>query len=268
MSSEPDYLKISSTSAEVRKESYQLGICIGGGGASFVHECTHPRIPKTVFAVKVLRGNVDVPKLEVEIETMQRANHFHVARVRGMAFISTKNPAIHQTSQQNAKTPLVGVILQPRAFGRKGNTLREYLNLTSPPRGPSPQNHQGESYELQRLQVRETLFGWMRCLIGTLHYLHSEGISHGDIKPENILLNMVGGEECIVVTDFGISFYTDAPLEKDVITGKTQPGVTTHPGSIKYLQPSAFNDANYACVNNWGRFGKLGDNDGVMKMAQ
>jgi serine/threonine protein kinase len=245
-------LQLKGESAAVGGESYELGERIGGGGASWVYECTNvrlstnPRIPKTLFAIKLLKGNVSNEnrrKLEDEVETMHRANHIHVARVRGIAEIRG----------------WVGVIMQPRAIGFRGNTLHEYLQKSQFHAGPTPPSHSGTSYELQRLQVREELYGWMRCLIGTMYYLHSENIIHGDIKPQNILLDQSQSvKERIIITDFGISFYTDAPLEKDA-SGKPQPGVTTHFGTIDYLPPTAFADEEFTRANNWGHREKAND---------
>ena len=42
---------------------------------------------------------------------------------------------------------------------------------------------------------------WFSCLVSGLHYMHAQGILHGDIKPDNILVF----NNHIIYTDFGLS---------------------------------------------------------------
>jgi serine/threonine protein kinase len=59
-------------------------------------------------------------------------------------------------------------------------------------------------------------------LIG-LHYLHSKEITHRDLKPDNILINTLGGMEILVIGDFGLS---NSNLQKIKLTN-TLSGFTT-----------------------------------------
>jgi serine/threonine protein kinase len=47
-------------------------------------------------------------------------------------------------------------------------------------------------------------------LLGALEYLHSKGICHCDVKPENLLI-MSNKMERTVLSDFGYAFYVDHP---------------------------------------------------------
>lgn len=54
--------------------------------------------------------------------------------------------------------------------------------------------------------------GIFKGLISGLEYLHTNGIVHGDIKPDNLLLTADGE---IKITDFGVSMLTEEPVVKN-----------------------------------------------------
>ena len=59
---------------------------------------------------------------------------------------------------------------------------------------------------------------------------HEKNILHRDLKPENIMLQQLGGEERVIVIDFGI-----AQIQDSVIAPKTVVGATA--GTISYMSP-------------------------------
>jgi serine/threonine protein kinase len=242
---------------ETKAECYQIGRHIDSGGSSNVYECftvedfdEEFRVRVTdrnfvpakekqhkVLAVKVLDGDLDRANLEQEVKNIQRLNHMHVIRARAIGSFEGN----------------VGIVLEPRAYGDGGNNnLREYLttHLRTDPQDA------GGILSKNRSQIIRHLIGWMRCLLGTICYLHSEGIRHRDIKPENILIH----DTRIILTDFGISFPTGTTKHSNK-WNTTQPGTTTNVGTMKYLPPDAIIDSNKAGDQSGiiNRVGKGGD---------
>ncbi|MEQ9500939.1 MAG: protein kinase [Deltaproteobacteria bacterium] len=73
-----------------------------------------------------------------------------------------------------------------------------------------------------------TLLSLAMQLLNTLQHLHTAGIVHRDVKPDNVLIDTTGRA---VLADFGIAWVADS-------AGITRPGEIV--GSVGYLAPECF----------------------------
>lgn len=78
----------------------------------------------------------------------------------------------------------------------------------------------------QSLELR-TLVDWVRQIAEGLHYAHSEGIVHRDVKPANIMMNRAGRPQ---IMDFGL-----AKRDADSESGMTMEGQIV--GTPNYMSP-------------------------------
>ena len=82
---------------------------------------------------------------------------------------------------------------------------------------------EGEPQTLATLHARrqiteERLFGWYEDLADALRYIHAAGVVHRDVKPSNIL---IGEDGHAVLSDFGVSRFTDENLRKELSVDAT-----------------------------------------------
>lgn len=161
---------------------------LGSGGYSHVH-----RIRSTIsfkeYALKRVRrrrafGNNSkepVRQFTAEMKLLKSLSHRHMVEYVGS-----------YTDPSN-----LGILMAPVA----DKNLAEYLETIS---------DQPENLRKNELVTLRSFFG---CLASALQYLHDRSICHGDIKPENVLVD--GGN--VLFTDFGLSKEN---------TGSTTSGIT------------------------------------------
>ena len=102
----------------------------------------------------------------------------------------------------------------------------------------------GEPQTLATLHARrqiteERLFGWYEDLADALRYIHAAGVVHRDVKPSNIL---IGEDGHAVLSDFGVSRFTDENLRKELSVDATMATDATTlsrivMGTANYLAP-------------------------------
>ncbi len=97
----------------------------------------------------------------------------------------------------------------------EGGTLRTLMESDSP-----------LSWEQNLRLITEVLAG--------LHYAHSRGIVHCDIKPDNILLSLRPGGPIARISDFGIARLTQEMMDSTV------PEKSDNTGSPAYMAPERF----------------------------
>lgn len=153
---------------------YTVGAEIGRGGMSVVYEAVHDML-KTRHAVKVL----DVPADSENGKTLA-AKFLAEARI----LAALRHPGIVRVTD-------FGTLEDGRVYfvmdHVEGGSLAERLASGDPP-------------------STSTVRAWYAELRSTLALCHRHGIVHGDIKPENVL---VDGDERLVLSDFGIARLTD-----------------------------------------------------------
>ena len=158
---------ISITGYTIRQE-------IGRGGMSVVYEAVHNGL-KTHHAVKVFdapMANADAPTLAAkflaEARILATLRHPHIMRVTDCGTLADGRPFFVMDIHEHG-------------------SLADRLAALEPP-------------------APETVRNWYAELRGALALCHRHGIVHGDIKPENVLVN---GDGHLVLSDFGIARLTD-----------------------------------------------------------
>lgn len=72
-----------------------------------------------------------------------------------------------------------------------------------------------------------TTLGWMAQLAEAMHAAHESGLTHGDLKPSNLMLDPAGK---VRILDLGLAFHDDAQATTSVIQLEQQ-------GTIAYMAP-------------------------------
>lgn len=91
--------------------------------------------------------------------------------------------------------------------------------------------------------TEEAVRFWIAELGCALRYIHSKGIIHRDIKPDNVLLDSEGH---IHLADFNVA--------SDFTPGKP---LTSKSGTLAYLAPEVYKGTGYSCGADWWSLGVL-----------
>jgi len=150
------------------KETYELGKELGHGASGEVLLCKH-RQTQQQFACKVVRKNAkmnDAQSMSTEIEIMKRIRHRHVVSMY----------ELYETPK------CLWIILELVDAGDLFHHLANNADYTEQMAGTH-----------------------MKQMLAGVHYLHSLGVVHRDLKLENVLLSGVGGKYEVKIADFGLS---------------------------------------------------------------
>jgi serine/threonine protein kinase len=69
---------------------------------------------------------------------------------------------------------------------------------------------------------------YVKQLAGALHYMHRKGVAHGDIKPDNILVDHSGAARAAYFADFGVSRAFKTHLGQSSAAQPERPAAPTH----------------------------------------
>ena len=190
--------RLAGVSAPVRLGPYTIGRCLGQGGMGVVHEAVDERLGRRV-AIKVLRsrGHDAAATLRREGRLLAQISHPNVVRVFDF-----------RVDVASGQTWFAMELVE-------GDNLRHWLRESEP------------SSE----QILEVLVA-----AGTgLAAMHEAGLSHGDFKPENVLVGPGG----VKVADFGLARLLQAEHETDSLRPLPPPSTeevsTFRGGTAGYL---------------------------------
>ena len=175
---------------------YEVTALIGVGGMGNVYEVRHPVFDKP-FAIKVIKrsllDNVDaVKRFQREAFLVSKLDHPNILKVYDFGEL--------ESGQQFIMMEYV-----------QGESLRTLLKK-----------------EVRLPPYRAATIGFQ--VAKALAYAHSKGVIHRDIKPDNIFVRTLQGEDFAKVMDFGV-----AKLLASDVPGLTQEGMV--PGTPEYMSP-------------------------------
>jgi serine/threonine protein kinase len=152
----------------VVKETYELGRTLGVGASGEVVLATH-KVTKSKFACKVVRKDStmnDAQSMSTEIEIMKRIRH----------------PNVVSMYELYEAPKCLWIILELVEGGDLLQFLTQQPKLT------------------ERMVAK-----FMEQIFKGVHYLHSLGVVHRDLKLDNILLSDSSPNNAIKIADFGLS---------------------------------------------------------------
>lgn len=149
------------------KETYTMGKVLGHGASGEVLACKH-KISNESFACKIVRKSQmnDAQSMSTEIEIMKRVRHKHVVSMY----------ELYETPK------CLWIVLELVDSGDLFHHLAETPDYS------------------EKDAARH-----MKQILQGVHYLHSVGVMHRDLKPDNILLASSGRNSQIKIADFGLS---------------------------------------------------------------
>lgn len=178
---------------------YQIDACLGRGGQAMVYRARDLTLMSKPVVVKILAASAQNSwlgsRLPHEIEALARIDHPGVVGVLDTGSLPDGSPFL---------------VMQYA----EGTTLRQAL----------------ASGALERTRAATIL----RQIGAALEAAHRKGIVHGDLKPENIVLQRLSdGSELVKLIDFGL-----ARVELAKAASGTNPAPIA--GSVRYMAPEQF----------------------------
>jgi len=243
-SSEP-YVAVGGASQHFPKiEGYRIDRVLGQGGMGIVYRAVQTKLSRTV-ALKVLpamMGSANpsaVSRFRREATAAARLHHTNIIPIHDFG---ESRDAYYYAMDLIVGQPLNVLIRRlagEDAPGLSAPRLVELLRdgnseVTSPSLvdstgtgtlDDSPSKRIGSTSSGRGRAYYEQVARWMADAADALHYAHSQGIIHRDVKPANLILSVDGR---IMVADFGLAKSVDE--ESMTMTGAML-------GSLRYVSP-------------------------------
>jgi serine/threonine kinase 32 len=97
---------------------------------------------------------------------------------------------------------------------------------------------------------------WMAELGSAIRYIHTQGIVHRDVKPDNVLLDYEGHVHLADFVCF-MSSPSDCANITQNVASDFKPGkpLTSKSGTLAYLAPEVYEGKGYSCEVDWWSLG-------------
>ncbi len=82
----------------------------------------------------------------------------------------------------------------------------------------------------------ERVIGWGTQMLDALGHAHARGFVHRDVKPSNLLITQVDGEEIVILTDFGLA----RTYQNSTLSGLSRAGDLG--GTMNFMAPEQITD--------------------------
>ncbi|KAL1939250.1 hypothetical protein VTO73DRAFT_10053 [Trametes versicolor] len=199
---------------------YKLVKQIGGGGFSIVYQAVNVDLGRVaackVIAITPETDEAQLKAIEKEIRVQSALKHPNILELIGAAKLTPDRAVI------SGHFPASYILLEMAAGG-------DLFDKIAPDEGID----------------EDTAHFYFCQLIDGLQYLHTEGVCHRDMKPENLLLD---GSGTLKISDFGL-----AAVYKLKETGQSRM-LSERCGSLPYLAPEMKGNKPYAAepIDVWG----------------
>jgi serine/threonine protein kinase len=196
--------------------TYELGEFLGEGTTGTVKKCHKVHDDTQLFAVKIVdyKGDNEILKLIVkEFKNHKKLNHKNIIKVYEM-YIEHSRTKIFTIMELADCREMFDVI----------HSIGKYSEATA------------SSIFLQ--------------ILTAIHYLHSQGVCHRDLKPNNILVSDDG--TIVKIADFNVSKFIENKSKK--LKQMLEPNfkMWTYTGTVAFIAPEVFNETEYGpAVDMW-----------------
>jgi predicted nucleic acid-binding Zn-ribbon protein len=130
-------------------------------------------------------------------------------------------------------------ILHVQGSGRRKNRLYFAMDLV-----------EGQTLGQAKIQEIPRLCAILRDAAAAVHYAHEEGIFHGDLNPENIIVGRDGDKDQAIVKDFALGHFLETVAASSA--GKDAPPVIRNPAYLPPEQVRVLKSALSAAVDVYG----------------